>query len=109
MTVRSDHVVASSLTYAAGVAQTLATCPSGERWIVKDLAIWNNTGLITDIQLQLLTSTSLPLLEQLAVPIGAVLHYTGLFLVVRTTEALRLRSSQAGNVRVVCNGARLVV
>lgn len=110
MAVRSDHVVASSLTLVANVATTLATCPSTERWIVKYIAIWNNTGLPADLQLQaLFGGVSFPLRKQLAIPNQDILSLADQFIVVRSEESLQVRSSAAGNVRTYLAGARLAV
>lgn len=110
MTVRSDVLILDSRTYVATAATTILTVPSGELWIIKDLALYDgDIAVDTTFRMSLFrSSVEYPFL------VRSLIHrvtqdISGRFLCAEAGDEIRGNSSAAVNVRVYASGARLVV
>lgn len=110
MTVRTDVLVLDRRLYVAGVGQTIATVPVGERWLIRELVLNNADVVLTSRVIVDLrrTNVSYPLREGDVVA-GGRLWFPGMFGVMAAGDQLRVASIGAVTVALALFGARLVV
>lgn len=109
MAVRTDVLIHVEKTHVLGVAQTLATVPAGEVWLIRQVVIDNRTGSNASCFLALSRGGLAIKLTQLVPAASSMLSADGRFFVAEEGDLLQGTSSVAGAVRWGVYGARLVV